>query len=129
MQSCCFLRRISGATAHAPRRGIIGENVSTSQVWRKQMCARAQINSLHSKSYSRLAWSIPNVVGCVLSNTHLDFSALFCHLETKKGTLGHAITEKYLRTLYETMNHKALFHPGTNDFQKAEAAATREIHG
>jgi hypothetical protein len=76
MLSCCFLRPISGATVHVPRKGTIGENVSTSQVWRKQMCARAQINSLHSKSYSRLAWSIPNVSRILTWNSGLYFAIL-----------------------------------------------------
>jgi hypothetical protein len=93
------------------------------------MCARAQINSLHSKSYSRLAWSIPNVVvGCVLSKTHLEFSALFSHLKSKKGELFHAITENYLRTLYETTEHKAIFDIGSDPHKDAVAKVTKERH-
>jgi hypothetical protein len=54
--------------------------------------------------------------------------ALLTHLATMGG-LEHQITNFYLRTLYKTMEHKALYDPNSADFDRAEAAETRKFYG
>jgi hypothetical protein len=54
--------------------------------------------------------------------------ALLTHLSTMGG-LEHQITNFYLRTLYKTMEHKALYDPNSTDFDRAEAAETRKFYG